>query len=68
MIGNVRYWHLADMGYCTARVRFWGQSGHAVLDRKCLLLTQSGHGVLCHTACFTPGGIHFPYRTSDFGQ
>ena len=40
---NVRYWHKADMDQCTAHVRYWGQSGHALLHCKCLLLTQSGH-------------------------
>ena len=40
---DVRYWHKADMPSCTAHVRYWGQSGHNVLHRTCLLLTQSGH-------------------------
>ena len=31
------------MASCTAHVRFRGQSGHAVLRRTRLLLTQSGH-------------------------
>ena len=44
------------MGSCTAHVgftlpfagirfrgRYWGQSGHGLLRRTCLLLTQSGH-------------------------
>ena len=26
---DVRYWPKADMRLCTARVRFWGKSGHA---------------------------------------
>jgi hypothetical protein len=25
---DVRYWRKADMAFCTAHVRFWGQSGH----------------------------------------
>ena len=41
--GNVRYWHKADMSCCTAHVCFRGQSGHAFLHCKCLLMTQSGH-------------------------
>jgi hypothetical protein len=40
---NVRYWHLADIPSCTVYVRFRGNSGHAFLHCKCLLLTQSGH-------------------------
>jgi hypothetical protein len=28
---HVRYWPKADIGYCTAHVRFWGSSGHGVL-------------------------------------
>jgi hypothetical protein len=36
------------MTFCRADVRFcgrcWGESGHGVLHRICLLLTQSGHG------------------------
>jgi len=28
MTANVRYWHKADIGYCTANVRFRGESGH----------------------------------------
>jgi hypothetical protein len=31
------------MGYCTPHVRFRGQSGHALLHCKCLLMTLSGH-------------------------
>ena len=27
-----------------ANVRYWGQSGHAILHCICLLMTQSGHG------------------------
>ena len=30
------------MAWCTAHVRFRGQSGHDISQRKCLLLTQSG--------------------------
>ena len=33
----------ADICYCTADVRFRGQSGHDLLRCTCLLLTQSGH-------------------------
>ena len=40
---NVRFWHKADMLSCTAHVRYWGQSGHAILHCKCPLMTQSGH-------------------------
>jgi hypothetical protein len=40
---NVRFWHKADIPLCTAHVRYWGQSGHAVLQCKCPLLTQIGH-------------------------
>ena len=25
---NVRYWYLADIGFCTAHVRYWSNSGH----------------------------------------
>ena len=25
------------------RGRYWGQSGHGFLHRKCLLMTQNGH-------------------------
>ena len=34
MNGNVRYWHLADIGLCAAisHVRFAPESGHPVLD------------------------------------
>jgi hypothetical protein len=28
---EVRYWPKADIGYCTAHVRFRGQSGHGLL-------------------------------------
>ena len=46
---DVRYWHKADIAYCTAHVRFRVQSGHDVLHCKCLLLTQSGHSVAVGT-------------------
>ena len=49
-LADVRYWHLADMPFCAAHVRFSGQSGHGVLHRKCLLLTQSGHCFLVRHA------------------
>jgi hypothetical protein len=31
MFANVRLWPIADIGYCTAHVRFWGQSRHGRL-------------------------------------
>ena len=40
---NVRYWHLADISTEPPNVRSWGESGHAILHRKCPLMTQSGH-------------------------
>ena len=40
---DVRYWHLADIGECTAYVRYWGQSGHTFLHCTCPLMTQSRH-------------------------
>src|SRR5262252_6752434 len=42
---HIRFWPKADKRWCTANVRFWGKSGHAVFRCKCLLLTQSGHFV-----------------------
>jgi hypothetical protein len=35
----------ADMTFAGIRFRgrYWGQSGHALLHRTCLLMTQSGH-------------------------
>src|SRR5262249_26130978 len=38
------------MGACTAHIRFWGESGHAILHCTCLLLTQSGHAASIDTA------------------
>src|SRR6516164_9653896 len=38
-------WPKADIPSCNAHVRFRGQSGHDLLRRICLLLTQSGHAV-----------------------
>ena len=32
----VRYWHKADIAWCTAHVRFWGKSGH-LLDHTGIL-------------------------------
>ena len=40
---NVRFWHLADMTFCTAHVRFRSKSGHDFLRCERPLLTQSGH-------------------------
>ena len=34
------------MRQCTANVRYWGQSGHAVLRCTCPLMTQSGLGAI----------------------
>jgi hypothetical protein len=42
---DVRYWHLADILIGPLNVRYWGQSGHDLLRRTRLLLTQSGHAV-----------------------
>jgi putative tryptophan/tyrosine transport system substrate-binding protein len=42
-MGNVRFWHKADISSCTAHVRFRGQSGHDYCIAKCPLMTQSGH-------------------------
>src|SRR5262249_54348020 len=33
-------WPFARARFCG---RYWGQSGHGVLQRKCLLMTHSGH-------------------------
>jgi hypothetical protein len=41
--GYVRFWLLAELPFCTANVRFRGQSGHRLLQCKCPLMTQSGH-------------------------
>ena len=43
ILRNVRYWHKADIPRCTTHVCFRVQSGHDFSQRKCLLLTQSGH-------------------------
>ena len=42
-MGNVRYWHKADISFCTANVRFRGQSGHRPVRCTFLLFTYSGH-------------------------
>jgi hypothetical protein len=34
-ITYVRYWPKADIGYCTAHVRFRGESGHAGCRKRC---------------------------------
>jgi hypothetical protein len=39
---NVTFWPLADMGWCTANVRFGGQIRHHSLHCKCPLMTQIG--------------------------
>jgi hypothetical protein len=36
MTAHVRYWPKADMGFCTAHVRFRGQSGHR---KSCISLS-----------------------------
>src|SRR5215510_15547784 len=40
---NVRFWPIADIRYCTAHVRFWGQSGHRSNISQMPAFTQSGH-------------------------
>ena len=40
---DVRYWHLADMGMCTAMSAFGGKADIEVKGFYCPLLTQSGH-------------------------
>ena len=51
---NVCYWHKAAITWCTANVRFWSKSGHAVLRCTCLLLTQSGHVRASDSCAQTP--------------
>ena len=34
---HVRFWHLADIRSCTAHACFREESGHAVLQHRCLL-------------------------------
>jgi hypothetical protein len=41
-LGNVRYWHKADIQLSPGNVRFWGKSGHRDLTASCPLLTHSG--------------------------
>ena len=38
--GVKQTWRFADVCFCG---RYWGQSGHGLLRRTCLLMTQSGH-------------------------
>ena len=40
LIGDVRYWHLADIRGCSAHVCFWGQSGHLADLSQCPLVTR----------------------------
>jgi hypothetical protein len=49
-VRNVRFWHKADIPVVLSNVRFWGNSGHRLDARPCLLLTQSGHQRFCCTA------------------
>jgi hypothetical protein len=37
-----RFWHKADMPEVSPNVRFQAGSGHPILGRACLILTQSG--------------------------
>jgi len=48
---SARYWHEADMGYCTANVRYWGKSGQVRAprhftrtDRRCDVVVYAGFG------------------------
>src|SRR5262245_25018355 len=38
---DVRLWHLADMLFVLANVRFWVESGHDSRIAKCLLMTRN---------------------------
>ena len=49
---DVRYWHKADMAGALHMSAF-GDSGHWLVRRTCLLLTQSGHGD-CTTSANDP--------------
>ena len=42
-VGNVRYWHLADICYCAAHVRFRGKADMPFCVAHVRFLTQSGH-------------------------
>jgi len=66
-LDHVRYWPLADIAGWTAHVLFWGsllaikRTCFLVFLRcKCLLLTQSGHPLVCCTCPLS--GVK---RTSD---
>ena len=48
---NVRYWHIADMPFCTAHVRFWGKAEiferrgiSPATDRRCDVVVYAGFG------------------------
>jgi len=43
-----------ERGYVRFRGRYWGQSGHTFLQRKCLLMTRSGHWACIAAMVFEP--------------
>src|SRR5262249_67328 len=46
-----RFWLIVDIRRCAANVRFWGKSGHCLLQCICLLLTQTGDRLDVSTTC-----------------
>ena len=55
---NVRYWHLADIGECTAHVCFWGQSGHALVLTNVSFRWQRRHRLCARTRIISGSPVY----------
>jgi hypothetical protein len=42
-VGDVRFWHIADVALTPTNVRLEGNNGHGAKVTRCLLLTLSRH-------------------------
>ena len=49
---NVRFWPLADIRYCAAHVRYWGQSRHDGLPMSAIAIVFRGKADIAFCAAY----------------
>jgi hypothetical protein len=49
---DVRYWPLADIRYCAAHVRYWGQSRHDGLPMSAIAIAFRGKADIAFCAAY----------------
>lgn len=55
---NVRFWPLADIRYCAAHVRYWGQSRHDGLPMSAIAIAFRGKADIAFCAAYVRHVTH----------